>query len=504
MQWVWKRLRGLNIQPVKFLEAIDLGLEKLDRALTAPDPVYPLASVANVYTPDMTRAIYRVVEISRTTGVAFTVANPIAAQPGAILTVELFNNSGGALGAVTWGSAYVFLTVPAYPAATGRSAFTFYVSSIGTLIQFASQPDVSAAAGGGEANTASNVGSAGTGIFDAKVAVDLQFRKLNALSTRLSLALDAANKKIDFDVVEANLALGNIGGSLVIGQVPNDLITVAKIENFTGPTLVGRSPAGAGDLGPIGLSAELGFSAGNLQIVAGGVTKAMMANMATARLLGRTTAAAGVPEEIAVAAELTLAALSLGIAAQGVTYAKIQNVSASPRVLGRSTAGAGVIEELTLGIGAKVSGGVLDSSSIPLSVDADQATFVNAQTNITGMSFPIAINEKWVGEWVIPVTMGTAATGVKFYFTFPASCTGEITYEGNVATLATWQALYQAVLTVPGTFFVTGIITGVVRLRTTIRNAGTAGTIQLVGITGGATTTCAVKKGGSALLRRAA
>ena len=55
-------------------------------------------------------------------------------------------------------------------------------------------------AGGGEVNTASNVGTAGVGMFDAKSGVDLQFRKLNALTARIAIALDAANKKIDFDI----------------------------------------------------------------------------------------------------------------------------------------------------------------------------------------------------------------------------------------------------------------------------------------------------------------
>jgi hypothetical protein len=126
---------------------------------------------------------------------------------------------------------------------------------------------------------------------------------------------------------------------------------------------------------------------------------------------------------------------------------------------------------------------------------ADQATFVNVQTNITGLTFTPAANTTWMVDIVLGVTMGVAATGVKFYFTGPAGMTGEILYGGNVATVTTWQSLYQAVLTVPGTFFVTGIITGVITMRAIIRTAAASSAVQLVGITGGATTTCAVKKG---------
>lgn len=54
------------------------------------------------------------------------------------------------------------------------------------------------AAGTGEANTASNQGAGGVGIFDAKVGVDLQFRNVNVTANGgVSATLDAANKEID-------------------------------------------------------------------------------------------------------------------------------------------------------------------------------------------------------------------------------------------------------------------------------------------------------------------
>jgi hypothetical protein len=61
--------------------------------------------------------------------------------------------------------------------------------------------------GGGEANTGSNVGNAGVGTFDAKVGFDLQFRNVNAASSKLTVALDTPNKNIDIDIVESNLAV---------------------------------------------------------------------------------------------------------------------------------------------------------------------------------------------------------------------------------------------------------------------------------------------------------
>jgi hypothetical protein len=52
------------------------------------------------------------------------------------------------------------------------------------------------------------------------------------------------------------LALGNLAGSLAIGQVPNNLITYAKIQDVSATDkLLGRSTAGAGDIEEIPLTA---------------------------------------------------------------------------------------------------------------------------------------------------------------------------------------------------------------------------------------------------------
>jgi len=61
----------------------------------------------------------------------------------------------------------------------------------------------------GETNTASNVGTAGVGVFDSKVGADLQLRKLNGQSG-VSAVLDAGNKKIDIS------AVADPDGSIVI------------------------------------------------------------------------------------------------------------------------------------------------------------------------------------------------------------------------------------------------------------------------------------------------
>lgn len=67
---------------------------------------------------------------------------------------------------------------------------------------------------GGEANTGSSVGTAGIGIFKQKTGVDLQFKKLNAGSTKITITDDTVNDEVDVDVAQANLDLESIGGSI--------------------------------------------------------------------------------------------------------------------------------------------------------------------------------------------------------------------------------------------------------------------------------------------------
>ena len=74
--------------------------------------------------------------------------------------------------------------------------------------------EVSAVTGAGEANTASNVGVGGVGVFKQKTGVDLEFKNVNAASSKISVAEDVPNNEVDIDVVEANLTLDSIGGTL--------------------------------------------------------------------------------------------------------------------------------------------------------------------------------------------------------------------------------------------------------------------------------------------------
>lgn len=63
------------------------------------------------------------------------------------------------------------------------------------------------AGGAGEANTASNQGAAGVGVFKQKTGVDLEFKNVNAGSVRITITDDTGNDEIDVDVDESEFGL---------------------------------------------------------------------------------------------------------------------------------------------------------------------------------------------------------------------------------------------------------------------------------------------------------
>ena len=64
----------------------------------------------------------------------------------------------------------------------------------------------------GDVTTVSNVGVGGVGLFKQKTVNDLEFRNINAGSSKITVTLDGPNNEVDIDVAEANLTHNNLGG----------------------------------------------------------------------------------------------------------------------------------------------------------------------------------------------------------------------------------------------------------------------------------------------------
>ena len=148
--------------------------------------------------------------------VADQVTNPITALQLDTATVYYLTNHSpvtwtsltGGSGETNTGANVGSGTGTVFRDKTGTT-LNFKTLTAGTNITLNNNADdieiVAAGGGGGEANTASNVNVGGVGVFKQKAGVDLEFRGVNAASSKVSVALDAGNNEIDVDVVEASV-----------------------------------------------------------------------------------------------------------------------------------------------------------------------------------------------------------------------------------------------------------------------------------------------------------
>jgi hypothetical protein len=88
-------------------------------------------------------------------------------------------------------------------------------------------------ASGGEANTGSNLGTDGYGVYDSKSSVTLRFRNIAVVSNILTINYDATDHDIDIGVNQANIDHGSIGG--LTDDDHTQYILVNGTRAFTGP-----------------------------------------------------------------------------------------------------------------------------------------------------------------------------------------------------------------------------------------------------------------------------
>lgn len=142
-----------------------------------------------------------------------------------------------------------------------------YAASGGTPKVIASAFFNQASGGSGSITGASNVGTAGVGVFDAESGGVLNFRNVNAGSTKITVSYDATNKEIDIDADETQFNVRNldnvspgINGSFAGWSDSGEL---ASVPGFTfddiGSLRVGAQnsitvPAGVTDYYSLGIS----------------------------------------------------------------------------------------------------------------------------------------------------------------------------------------------------------------------------------------------------------
>lgn len=97
---------------------------------------------------------------------------------------------------------------------------------------------VAAATGSGEANTASNVGTGGVGIYKQKVAENLELKSLRAASNKVSVVNNTSNDTVDIDVNTANL--GVTKADVGLGNVDNTSDLNKPLSTATTSALAGK------------------------------------------------------------------------------------------------------------------------------------------------------------------------------------------------------------------------------------------------------------------------
>lgn len=286
----------------------------------------------------------------------------------------------------------------------GGSAGQFWSNVDGTSYAWATPPG----AGGGEANTTSNVGATGTGLARTKIGTDLPISKIAGVggitetlvsdslqvdgtallprdgSRAMTAGLDMGGfaisnvgnvdgRDISADattwgnhIASSAVHVPTLGTALQVlrvnaGATATEWSTPVDGVTAPGTTVVGRVPTFADVTGDALAQSSVSISGG---AVTGVTTLTASGSIVAFNVIGTNTG----DQTITLTGDVTgsgTGSFAATITADSVTYAKIQNVSAASRLLGRgSAAGSGDVQELTLSGGLSIAGTAVSSDAL--------------------------------------------------------------------------------------------------------------------------------------------
>lgn len=93
--------------------------------------------------------------------------------------------------------------------------------------------------------TASNIGTAGIGVFKSKVGSDFEFKKLHAASSKVTLVDNTGANQVDFDVDTTALSIFTVGAKGVVPAPVSGDVSANKVLQADGTWVVQSGGGGA-------------------------------------------------------------------------------------------------------------------------------------------------------------------------------------------------------------------------------------------------------------------
>lgn len=162
----------------------------------------------------------------------------------------------------------------------------------------------------GQNNTASNVGLGGVGLYKTKSGVDLQFKNINAGSSKITVTDDPGNSEVDVDLAPGNVLTSELNNDAGWTANPNAIETnvagelnglTAKSTPTTSDILLIEDAADSYNKKKITISSLPEPTLSNDT-----VTNAMLDNMAEDTIKGRISTGTGDPEDLTAAQVRTI------------------------------------------------------------------------------------------------------------------------------------------------------------------------------------------------------